>query len=218
MIKLQTLEPLESYLQTSEFVDFHHPDLEQLIRQLQSTSQNALDLIRSAFEYVRDHIPHSWDIQSPRVTVRASEAYACREGICYAKSNLLAALLRGMGIPSGFCYQRLTIGDTPETGFCIHALNTVWIQAEQRWIRLDARGNKPGVDAQFSLGEEQLAFSVRPECDEVDYLVNLAQPHPKTMHTLLTHQNADCREMYLHHLPEALSAIRMGGFFSFTWP
>ena len=51
----------------------------------------------------------------------------------------------------------------------IHALNTVYVD---KWIRLDARGNKDGVNAQFSLEEEQLAYQVRSELGEIDYKEN----------------------------------------------
>ena len=68
-------------------------------------------------------------------------------GICWAKSNLFAALLRANNIPAGICYQRLTLGDTPDTGYCIHALNAVYIKSINKWIRLDARGNKNGINA-----------------------------------------------------------------------
>jgi transglutaminase-like putative cysteine protease len=156
----------------------------------------------TTFEFVRDKIAHSWDIQSRRVTARASEVLRYGEGICYAKSHLLAALLRGQGIPSGICYQRLTLGETPETGYCIHALNTVYLTSHDRWIRLDARGNKPGVDAQFSLEEERLAFKVREELGEYEYLSNYAEPHPKIVATL--QDSYDCLEMYASYLPTRL--------------
>ena len=45
----------------------------------------------------------------------------------------------------------------------VHALNTVYVDDEAGWLRVDARGNKEGVDAQFSLDGERLAFAVRPE-------------------------------------------------------
>ena len=51
----------------------------------------------------------------------------------------------------------------------IHALNTVYVD---KWIRLDARGNKEGVNARFSLEEEQLAYQVRSELGEIDYKHN----------------------------------------------
>jgi transglutaminase-like putative cysteine protease len=126
-----------------------------------------------------------------------------REGICYAKSHLLAALLRAQGIPSGICYQRLTLYEDPADGFAVHALNTVWLASLQRWIRLDARGNRPGVDAQFSLDEEHLAFPVRAELGEVDYLVNLPEPHPVVLATLGAH--ADAMVMYQKGLPSELA-------------
>lgn len=44
-----------------------------------------------------------------RVTCSASDVLQHRSGICYAKSNLLAALLRKEGIPTRFCYQRLIL-------------------------------------------------------------------------------------------------------------
>ena len=106
------------------------------------------------------------------------------------------------GIPAGFCYQKLTLGDTPETGHCLHALNAVYVGSLERWIRLDARANKPGVDAQFSLNQERLAFPVRPEFGEVDYGINYVQPPPIITQTLETHE--DCRVMYAGHLPAEL--------------
>jgi hypothetical protein len=102
-------------------------------------------------------------------------------------------------MPAGFCYQRLTLGDTPDTGYCIHALNAVYLSPYKKWIRLDARGNKAGINAAFSLGEEQLAFPIREEYDEVDYPTIFKAPNVKTMEAL--RQNSDCRTMYLNGLP-----------------
>lgn len=38
-----------------------------------------------------------------------------------------------------------------------------------KWIRLDARGNKDTIHAEFGLEEEKLAFYIRAELNEVDY-------------------------------------------------
>lgn len=46
-------------------------------------------------------IKHSWDVQDKRVTKTAAEVLEQGVGICWAKSNLLAALLRANGIPAG---------------------------------------------------------------------------------------------------------------------
>lgn len=99
-----------------------------------------------------------------------------REGICFAKSHLLAALLRKLGIPAGFCYQRLVLDDADPTDLTLHGLNAVYLPSLERWIRLDARGNKPGVEAQFSLETEILAYPVRTELGEIDYPTIYSQP------------------------------------------
>ena len=88
------------------------------------------------------------DFGRVEVTCRASDVLAARTGFCYAKSHLLAALLRANGIPAALCYQRLSI-DGQGPPFCLHGLNAVHLP-EHGWYRIDARGNKPGVDAQFT--------------------------------------------------------------------
>lgn len=194
---------LEDYLKELPEVDFQHPLIQQKSNELYANSNaRQLEYIKLAYEFVRDEICHSWDIQSTKVTKTASEVLLEGEGICYAKSNLLATLLRFKGIPTGFCYQRLVLGDTPDTGYCIHALNAVYISSKNKWIRLDARGNKPGVKAEFSLYKEKLAFPVHPELDEIDYPVIYSIPNEKTMKVLSEH--ADCLDMYLNFLPEQI--------------
>jgi transglutaminase-like putative cysteine protease len=161
-----------------------------------------LALVKSVYEFVRDEIKHSWDARDKRVTKSATEVLEQGVGICWAKANLLAALLRACGIPTGICYQRLTLGDVPETGFCIHALNAVYIKSLDKWIRLDARGNKTGVDAQFDIGQERLAFPVRKDFGEVDYGIVYANPSDKLMKVL--EENTDALYMYLNCLPDSI--------------
>ena len=67
----------------------------------------------------------------------------------------------------------------------VHALNTVYIDDEVGWMRVDARGNKEGVDAQFSLDGERLAFDVRPECGERDFKDNHADADPDLMRLIM---------------------------------
>ena len=199
---MQQNDDISAYLETSALIDFEHPAIGMWTAAHEISGRSDADIVQEAFEFVRDGIAHTWDIQSCRVTARASDVLEHGEGICYAKSHLLAALLRRQGIASGVCYQRLTLGDTPDTGYCIHALNTVYLPSLGRWIRLDARGNKPGVDAQFLLDTEQLAYAVRPEMGECDYWINYAVPHPAIAATLAAH--TDCRAMYAHGLPTEL--------------
>jgi transglutaminase-like putative cysteine protease len=196
------ISQIDTYLREDEIINYSHPLVRQAIQQLQLASESEVERVQQTFEFVRDTIPHSWDAQNPQVTCTASEVLQHQTGICYAKSHLLAALLRGQGIPTGFCYQRLTLGDTPETGYSVHALNAAYLPSLQRWIRLDARGNKPGVQAEFSLEQEKLAFPVRPELDEIDYPTIYSHPHPKVVAPL--QQHSDSLYMYQHCLPGRL--------------
>lgn len=193
---------LEDYLSENEFVDYSHPLLQETICRLQSTEDSEIERVRKTFEFVRDTIHHSCDIQSARVTCKASEVLSFGEGLCYAKSHLLAALLRAQGIPTGFCYQRLASDPTPATGHSLHGLNAVYLSSLEKWIRLDARGNKPGVQSEFSTEDERLAYIVQPELDEIDYPIIYAQPHPVVVDALQTH--TDCLVLCQCFLPEAL--------------
>ena len=193
---------INDYLQESNEVDYSNPIIQRKVEELFKTNQTDVEKIQNAFEFVRDEVSHSWDIQDELVTCHASEVLSYQKGICYAKSNLLAALLRSQGIPTGFCYQRLMIFDTPEKGYSLHSLNAVYIKSLNKWIRLDARGNKKGVNAQFSTGKEMLAFSVNPEFDEIDYPIIFVEPNRKTIEALRKNNNA--LVMYLNYLPEKL--------------
>ncbi|UQZ74350.1 transglutaminase [Niallia circulans] len=193
---------LTDYLSEQKKVNYSHPIIKEQRKELFNSAQTEIEKTKVAFEFVRDEISHSWDIQGKRVTYKASDVLKYKEGICYAKANLLAALLRSQYIPTGFCYQRLMLFDSPEKGYCLHALNAVYLKSLNKWIRLDARGNKAGIDAQFSLEEEKLAFTVNEKMDEKDYPVIYVQPNPKTINVLKDHN--DALEMYKHYLPDSI--------------
>jgi transglutaminase-like putative cysteine protease len=123
------------------------------------------------------------------VTCRASEALDARTGYCYAKSHLLAALLRANGVPAGFCYQRFVQDENPRT-FMLHALNAVWL-AGHGWYRVDARGNRPDVVAQFTPPVERLAFPVQRVADgEIDSREIWPDPLPQVVAALRSHRSA----------------------------
>ncbi len=161
------------YLTETETIDYGNPIIQEKVSRLKASTSSKIEYIERAYEFVRDQIPHSWDIQSPIVSRKASEVLENKTGICWTKSCLLAALLRANGIPAGISYQLLTRADDDDSeGYIIHALNTVYLEEQNKWIRIDARGNKENVHAEFSIEEEQLAFPVRSEFGEVDYRNN----------------------------------------------
>ncbi len=151
---------MDEYLASSQYIDWQHPDVLAKARVLSEGLDTPIDIARACFAFVKDEIKHSWDYQLNPVTCRASDVLAHRTGYCYAKSHLLAALLRANGIPAGLCYQRLT-SMTPSQ-YCLHGLNAVYLQ-EFGWYRVDARGDKPGVNAAFCPPQEQLAYAATAE-------------------------------------------------------
>ncbi|SEM16971.1 transglutaminase-like domain-containing protein [Rhodococcus maanshanensis] len=172
------IAPPENYLAGNEFIDVDDQSVRALALTLRQGAGGDVPFAKAAFEWVRDEVGHSYDVQDPRVTLTASEVLAQRVGLCYAKSHLLAALLRSEGVPTGLCYQRLAHGD----GHVLHGLVAIYLNGA--WRRQDPRGNKEGVDAQFSLDSEQLAWHVVPALGEVDYPQIFAAPAPCVVETL----------------------------------
>jgi transglutaminase-like putative cysteine protease len=199
VMQLRQADPLEAYLAPAHLIDVDEPAIGAFV-DTHLRDRDDVEAARRVFHFVRDDVAHSWDIQGRHVTRTGSDALAYREGICYAKSHLFAALLRRRGIPTAVCYQRLTLLDDDSAGYAIHALNAVFLDG--RWVRLDARGNKPGVDAAFSLDEERLAFPIRATYDEIDYPTLFAQPHDAIVATLEHYDEA--LVMYREGLPSRL--------------
>jgi transglutaminase-like putative cysteine protease len=200
---------LTDYLRPSAVVDCDHPAVAAQAQSLVEEAASTVDQARILYEWVRDAIAHTCDIQAEPVTCNASGVLHQGHGFCFAKAHLLAALLRSCGIPTGFCYQRLVFDDADPTLHTLHGLNAVYIKALDRWIRLDARGNKPGVQAEFggngagpdSVDRERLAFPVRPHLGEIDYPTIFTQPHPAVIRALQTHLTAAA---LIAHLPNTL--------------
>ena len=165
---------LKEFLIETKSIDYMHPLIQQKVQKLKNQSGDEIDYIKRSYFFVRDEIPHSWDIQAKIVSRTASDVLKNNTGICWVKSCLLAALLRANGIPSGISYQLLTRADDESDGYMIHALNTVYIKDLNKWIRLDARGNNENINVRFSLDEEHLAYSIRNEFGEIDYQDNHA--------------------------------------------
>ncbi len=99
-------------------------------------------------------------------------------------------------------HQRLAAGETPDMGYALHGLNAVYLPSAAKWVRLDARGNKPGVQAEFSTEDERLAYVVRPELDEIDYPTIYARPHPRIVKAL--REQTNCLHLCQYFLPDQL--------------
>ena len=176
-----SIEKIEEYLKEDDVIDYSNDIIAQLANSLFQKADSEIEYIKAAYEYVRDNISHSADINEDILTCSASEVLEARHGICFAKSHLLAALLRYKSIPTGFCYQKLILDDETAPVLIYHGFNGVYVNEYKKWIRLDARGNKEGVNAQFSLEKEQLAFPIRTEKGEEDGFVIYPTPDVKVL-------------------------------------
>lgn len=193
---------MKAFLQENEYVDYNSEIIQKKIAELFSTDMNETEKAKIAYEFVRDEIPHSFDCNADIITAKASDVLKYKTGICHAKANLLAALLRSQGIPTGFCFQHITLLNDDSLGYCVHAYNAVFI--ENKWIKLDARGNKQGINAQFSTNKPILAFPNRKEYDEYFWKGIYASPHMPIMEML---GKAKCLQDIMDNIPDEVNEI-----------
>ena len=172
---------MQTFLKETEVVNYSHPEVSKLASQLAKDIEYDEEIANRCFTYVRDEINHSGDFRDNITTYKASDVLKHKTGWCYAKSILLAALLRANNIPAGFCYQRLSCSEYKDDIYCLHGLNAIYLK-EFGWYRVDARGNKEGVDAQFTPPHEKLAFELQEH--EVDLPSILEDPLPEVLEAL----------------------------------
>ena len=176
---------MQPYLAASDYIDCHHPAIQERATALAQNRPDQIEVAKACFEWVRDTIRHTSDYKDQTITCRASDVLLQGTGFCYAKSHLLAALLRANAIPAGLCYQRLSVNEIGSP-LCLHGLNAVYLPAFG-WYRIDPRGNKPGIKAEFCPPVEKLAFALQfPE--ETDLPEIWPEPLPVVVDVLLTYK------------------------------
>ena len=188
-----------AFIEENYYIDFSSTIIQDKSKNLFYDIENNIQKAKIAYEYVRDEIPHTFDIQSDIITAKASDVLEYNTGICHAKANLLAALLRTQSIPTGFCFQHLTLADDDSLGYCVHCYNAIFL--DNHWIQVDARGNTNGKNAQFSLSEPQLAFELRNNYDEYYFEGIYAKPH---LDTMLMLEKANSLQDVIDNIPDYL--------------
>lgn len=188
---------LAPYLAFSTIVDADHAAVAERARQLADGDDNGeFGVLRRCYEWVSNEVAHSMDCAAETVPCTASEVLAAGHGLCYAKSHLLAALLRANGIPTGFDYQRL--GDD-RGGYALHGLNTVYLSEHSVWLRLDPRGKADGA-VRLPAPKNRLLFSAAGP-GELDYRLNLPEPVPEVVRLL---RGAEVLGPALDKLPQSV--------------
>ncbi|MEG3619061.1 transglutaminase family protein [Magnetovibrio sp. PR-2] len=164
-------------------IDATHPAIQDQAEILAFRLMDDEDITRACYEWVRDEVAHTGDVGEGPVTCKASDVLEHRTGFCFAKSHLLAALLRANGVPAGMTYQRLRADDG--TRYVLHGLNVVHLP-RLGWYRMDARGNTDGVDAQFTPPNEHLAWTGK-EPGEINFDPVWATPMKEVVEMLETY-------------------------------
>jgi transglutaminase-like putative cysteine protease len=167
----------EDYLRCTDIVDFDSPAVAAVAASVAGAS--GADTLRAAFELVRDRFPHTLRSCSGGVACSASDVLRMGHGLCYAKSHLLAALLRHHRIPAGFCYQRFIEDDGP----ILHGLVAAFVDG--RWVRLD-----PREGTAFDPGGDMLAFRTDESRGERDYLFVFPRPDAGVVRVLRSAKDA----------------------------
>ncbi|MDR0284373.1 MAG: hypothetical protein LBI33_05705 [Propionibacteriaceae bacterium] len=186
------MESEDPRLRATALINYDDPAVSAAAVGLAADNAEPVAYARAAFEFVRDDIPHTTTTGRQVVTVRASDVLAERTGICHAKANLLAALLRARGIPAGFGFQHLTLGDDDSAGYCLHAF--VLADLAGRTLPLD-----PHPQVEFSRVNPQLAYPCRPEYDEYVLTGRWYDPDQGTITVL---HNSPTLNDALTHLPD----------------
>lgn len=194
-------DDLNEYLVSDAVVDWQTPAVREKALELTGSLSDEVSKARCLYEWVRDTISHSDDAGLDIVTCTASEVLRHGTGICFAKSHLLAALLRAVSIPAGFCYQVLRLDPPVDNEPVLHGFNAIYLASLDRWIRVDARGNTGGINAQFDIRKEQLAFAMDPSADEFIYETIFAAPVSSVVNRLKMYKSRS--ELWLD-LPQSL--------------
>ncbi|MFZ2950205.1 MAG: transglutaminase family protein [Desulfuromonadaceae bacterium] len=194
-------DDLNEFLVSDAIVDWQIPAVRQKALELTRSLPDEVAKARCLYEWVRDSISHSDDAGLEIVTCTASEVLLHGTGICFAKSHLLAALLRAVNIPAGFCYQVLRLDPPVDNEPVLHGFNALYLATLDKWIRVDARGNKNGINAQFNIKKEQLAFAMDPLADEFIYETIFAAPVSRVVNRLKMY---DYRSELWLDLPQSL--------------
>lgn len=140
-------DDLGRYLEDTITIDWQTPIMSTTAKGLLAEVSEPKDRLRKLFDFVRDEIDHSMDIETEAQTCRASEVLEEGTGLCYAKSHLLAGLTRYAGFPTGFCYVRMADATRPGK-FVLHGFNAVYWAPISSWLFLDARGNNAQVQTE----------------------------------------------------------------------
>ena len=72
---------MEKYLRSTEIIDWNNPEILSKAENLAVGKTSHVDIAKSCFEWVRDHIKHIDDYDIPTVSISSSEVLKSGSGI-----------------------------------------------------------------------------------------------------------------------------------------
>ena len=174
----------DDYLRCDDIIDYDDPLVEETAEQITEGLRDNISRAQAIYEFVRDHILHSFHIDATSITIKASEVLEKGHGTCYSQAHLLAALMRAAGIPCGLCYQVRKDEDDPEGRLVVHGYNAVYIGEIGKWVRLDASRSIEEYDFSFDFEKEASELEVDTTAGEYDDPVVYINPSKTILKTL----------------------------------
>ena len=169
---------ITSFLSCSGVITCTNAEIRSLARSITASTTDDIERTNILYTWVRDTISHSVDAGQETLVWAAVDVLTAGHGLCFGKSHLFVALCRVLGIPAGLCYQRVR---QDNGSFVLHGLSAVYLEQLDKWVRLDPRGNKPGISAEFSIDTEKIAYEPSKDGEWLDQRV-FAEPWQDIMH------------------------------------
>jgi hypothetical protein len=180
---------VNDYLECSDIIDHNHPLVEDAAEHITYGLKDSLTKARAIYDFVKDQIFNSFQINATSVTKKASEVIDKGHGISYAKAHLLAALMRASDIPAGFCYQLRYDEETEQV--VVHGFNAVYIKELNKWIRIDASRHTDEDQWRFDPSRESPELSIDKSMGEHDDFTVYLVPSKRVMKSLNVSDSLD---------------------------
>lgn len=112
---------VKEYLSETPSIDYMNSHIQEKTQELMNQSSDTIDYIKRSYIFVRDEIPHSWDIKKNIVSKTTSETLIINWGML-DKIMPSCSTLKGKSIPSGISYQLFTRADDDSEGIIYYLI------------------------------------------------------------------------------------------------
>jgi hypothetical protein len=96
---------IQDYIKRTKVIDYDNELIIYKCRELENGVTDEIHLIKKVYEFVRDEISHSGDVDAHEVTCKSSEVLRSGHWICCANPTCLQLFLRYFSIPVGFAIR-----------------------------------------------------------------------------------------------------------------